>query len=65
MTRCFSPATRAGNGEERNVKKRGEGVGVIFTFFFSVFFSTELIRSSLSNKKSSRGVRGHAPPENF
>ena len=36
-----------------------------FCHFSSVVFSGDLILSNLSNKNDFRGVRGHAPPENF
>ena len=37
-----------------------------FVIFSSVvFFSAEVILSSISNKNDSRGVREQAPPENF
>ena len=38
-----------------------QGGGTNFCHFSSVFFSTDLILSNLSNKNDSRGVRGHAP----
>ena len=42
-----------------------QGRGTNFCHFSSVFFSADLILSNLSNKNDSRGVQGHAPPENF
>ena len=36
-----------------------------FYIFSSVFFSLELIWSWLRNKKDSKGLRRHAPPEKF
>ena len=37
-----------------------QGGGTNFCLFSSVFFSTDLILSNLSNKNDSWGVRGHA-----
>ena len=36
-----------------------------FVTFSSVVFSADLILSNLNTKNDFRGVRGHAPPENF
>ena len=41
------------------------GRGTNFVTFSSAVFSAELIFSNLSAKNCSRGVRGHAFPENF
>ena len=40
-------------------------MAIILTFCLGVFFSAEQILSRLKHKKSSRGVRGRAPQENF
>ena len=42
--------------------KRGINFG---HFFKRSFFSAELILSNINTKNDSRGVRGHAAPENF
>ena len=41
------------------------GSGTNFYSLFKRIFLTDLILSNLSNKNDSRGMRGHAPPENF
>ena len=57
----FSPTTRTDSGVARNLKKRGHNFHIYFQRFFFGRTNLKLIR----NKKNSRGVRGHAPPENF
>ena len=41
------------------------GGGTDFRLFFSVVFFDRFILSNLRNKNDSRGVQGHATPENF
>ena len=38
---------------------------MVFTFFSSVFFGGRTNLKLIEKQKSSRGVRGHASPENF
>ena len=42
-----------------------KGGGMNFRHFSSAVFLTDLFLNNLSNKNDSRGVRGHAAPENF
>ena len=52
----------AGSGVAINFKRGG---GIIFTLFQEYFFRKNKFETIGENKKSSRGVRGYAPPENF
>ena len=48
------------------IQKFFEGRGINFRHFFQAqFFSAELTLSILCAKNDSRGIRGHAPPENL
>ena len=54
----------ANRGGARNFYGGGGG-GIISTFSWSAFFSAEQIWNWFKNKKSSKGVREHVPPDIF
>ena len=47
------------------IHKFFEGEGINFRHFFTRIFPAELFLSNLSARNDSRGIRGHAPLENF